>query len=870
MSKTTPMMEQYLSIKRQHQDAILFFRMGDFYETFYEDAHTASKVLGVALTSRSQGTQGRIPLAGIPHHALDTYLSKLLKAGHKVAICEQVEDPKKAKGIVKREVVEVVTPGTALSDGVLKENTNNYLVGICSDAKRYGFATVDISTGEFTVTELKAEDLHDELQRVGPTEIVVPETWFRHNGHIITERFPQLTVSPRDDWTFTYDYARERLLAHFQVHSLRGFGCEELSVGLSAAGAILVYLQETQKGSLSHIRSLAPYAHSEYMVLDAATQRNLELLTSLTGERHGTLLGIFDRTKTPMGARLVRRWLQKPLRSVDGIRSRLDAVEYLVDTGDVRKHLIRLMGLCGDLERLIAKVCTGRANARDIVNLKDSLKIVPELRLVASQARGPLFEQVRDHLKEVGDIVDVIEKTLVDDPPLSLTDGGIIRQGHHSELDELRAIRFHAKDWIAQLQGKERERTKIASLKVLYNRVFGYYIEVTKPNLSKVPEDYVRKQTLVNAERFITPELKEYETKVLGAEERINDLEYELFVSVREQVANQSERIQDVAKAIALSDVLGTVAEVAVAHGYCKPEIHDGPEIDIRDGRHPVVERLLVGETFVPNDTHISTEHEQILVITGPNMAGKSTYLRQVALIVLMAQVGSYVPAKEASIGVVDRIFTRVGATDRLVQGESTFLVEMNEAANILHNATPQSLIILDEIGRGTSTFDGLSIAWAVTEYLHKNPRVAAKTLFATHYHELTELERILPRVKNYNIAVKEWGDGVVFLRKIVEGGCDRSYGIQVARLAGFPPEVIERAKEVLSNLEENELTPNRIPKIAKGAHAPDIVGSEQFDLFASYDSPLLKELEDLDISKITPLEALTKLHELKEKLKRQ
>ncbi|MFQ6092115.1 MAG: DNA mismatch repair protein MutS, partial [bacterium] len=537
MSKPTPMMEQYMSIKRQHQGAILFFRMGDFYETFYEDAEVAAKVLGVALTSRSQGSSGRVPLAGIPHHALDTYLSKLLKAGYKVAICEQVEDPKKARGIVKREVVEVVTPGTALSDRLLKEETNNYLAGIYKDTGGYGFSAVDLSTGEFTVTELDEEQLLDELQRVNPAEIVVPETWFREEGNLIGERFPQLTVSPCDDWIFASDYARERLLVHFGTHSLKGFGCEELTGGLCAAGAVLNYLQQTQKGPLTHIRNLVPYTSSESMIVDPSTQENLELTTSLAGDRRGTLLAILDRTRTPMGARLLRGWLQKPLLKVEEIRSRLDAVEELVTNSSLRGGLIDPLKRCGDLERLTAKVCTARANARDLVNLKESLKAVPGLRQAASQGSSNLFAGLHAGLEEVGDIVEAIEQTIVDDPPLSLTEGGLIRQGYHAELDELMTLRLDAKDWIAGLQQKERDRTKIASLKVLYNKVFGYYIEVTKPNLPKVPEDYIRKQTLVNAERFITPELKEYEAKVLGAEERIGALEYELFVRVRGEVA---------------------------------------------------------------------------------------------------------------------------------------------------------------------------------------------------------------------------------------------------------------------------------------------------------------------------------------------
>lgn len=1293
MANVTSMIEQYLKIKARHQDAILLFRMGDFYEMFYDDAKLASEVLGLTLTSREHGRSEEVPLAGIPHHAVEAYLAKLVKAGYKVAICEQVEDPKKAKGIVRREVVEVVTPGTTLSEAVLDERQNNYLVGICQDSFRYGFSVVDLSTGEFSVTELDERGLMDELERLRPAEAVVPADWFEENGTLLSSRFPNLTISRGEDWTFAYDYAYETLREHFGTLSLKGFGCEGLTGGIRAAGAILTYLKETKQGALPHISKLSHRSTSDFMVIDATTQRNLELTTTIQGEgRGGSLLSILDRTKTPMGGRLLRSWLQKPLLKIPEIEARLDGVEELCSDSSLRNLIREELRPVGDLERLVAKVCCGRANARDLVALKGSLKAAPRLREALAEAGASLLRRLREELVATEDLVAKIEEAIVAQPPLSLTEGGIIRPGYDPRLDELWEISRGGKDWIAKLQQRERERTGIASLKVGYNKVFGYYIEVTRPNLDRVPANYIRKQTMVNAERFITPELKEYEARVLGAEEQIGDLEYELFIQLRDEVAAEAARIQAVARAMAQLDVLAGLADIAIAYEYRRPEVNDSDRILITDGRHPVVERLLSGEPFVPNDTKIDNEDDQILIITGPNMSGKcltgdtviidaktgcphtltelhttgrgiavpslahdgcltvahtsppwsngirqtfkltlangatikatanhrfltvsgwcelaalkpgdyiatpgrlnyagqmevgdaelkilgymlgdgdcagisprfhnnnpqvledfmtalaavgtnpherlvkhgnhfsvstgsrrrddwwqynsnpvksllrqyglngvtaatkfipqrlfqmsspqirtflgalyatdgyfstrtdrpnaeigytsksrqlvqgiqtlllrlglpatvfskkvnyrsrqlvyfnvtirdlhsciefcnqiqvpgkraaqehilawqrhlgrayrpidrlppevtdlvwhrlgregrsalpnplrgrldaawrkrlrlsrqtlaeicsywplpdleyllcqeviwtkirtiepdliqevydlevpetaclvanniithnSTYLRQVGLIVLMAQMGSFVPAKEAHIGVVHRIFTRVGASDSIAGGESTFLVEMNETANIIHNATPKSLVLLDEIGRGTSTFDGLSIAWAVTEYVHNNPRTAAKTLFATHYHELTELELILPRVKNYNVAVREWGDEVVFLRKIVEGGCDHSYGIQVARLAGLPKDVIERAKEVLANLEESELTPDRVPKLAKGKRAPKFEQTDQLDLFSPPEHLLLEELKGLDISSMTPLEALNKLDEWKGK----
>lgn len=868
MADLTPIMEQYLRIKAKYRDAVLFFRIGDFYEMFYEDAKLASEVLGLTLTSREHGKSEKVPLAGIPHHSLETYLARLIRAGYKVAICEQVEDPRSTKGLVRREVVEVVTPGTALSETLLEDKQNNYLVSICQDGASYGFSVVDLSTGEFLVTELDQENLLNELEQLRPAEVVVPANWLSEDRTVPLGHFPNLTISRGEDWTFSYDYAYETLKNHFGTASLKGFGCEDLTLGIRAAGAVLNYLKETKKGTLPHISRICRYSTADFMVIDATTQRNLELITTLQGEsRKGTLLSILDRTRTAMGGRLLRNWLLKPLIRVPKIEARLDAVEELYSDSSLRNQVREELKSVGDLERLVARVSCGRATPRELVALKQSVKVVPRLREVLAEVKSSLLLQLRGELVETDDLVTKIGEALVDDPPSSLTEGGIIRPGYDPYLDQLREISRGGKDWIARLQQKERERTGIVSLKVGYNKVFGYYIEVTRPNLNRVPPDYIRKQTIVNAERFITPELKEYEARVLSAEEQICDLEYELFLRLREEVARETPRIQAVARAMAQLDVLASLAEVAVAYEYRRPWVDEGDSILITDGRHPVVERLLSGEPFVPNDTKLDNQTDQILIITGPNMAGKSTYLRQVGLIVLLAQMGSFVPAREAHIGVVDRIFTRVGASDSIAGGESTFLVEMNETANIIHNATPRSLVLLDEIGRGTSTFDGLSIAWAVTEYLHDHPRVAAKTLFATHYHELTELEFILPRVKNYNVAVQEWEDEVVFLRKIVQGGCDHSYGIQVARLAGLPQEVVERAKEVLANLEENELTPNRVPRIARGKRAPKFKQTGQLELFAPTEQMIAEELRHLNLSCMTPLEALNKLDEWQKKL---
>lgn len=865
MAENTPLMEQYWSVKNQHKNEILFFRMGDFYELFYDDARTASKVLGLTLTSRGHGASGDVPLAGFPHHALDGYLAKMIRAGYKVAICDQVEDPKKAKKLVKREVTEIVTPGTILTDNLLDSKKNNYLVGLFFRKNTCGFSKVDLSTGEFVVAEFPLSSMEEEVLNARPSEVVLSEDqvdyFKKHVRNILG-----FTITPLEDWLFSRQYAYETLVDHFKTSSLKGFGIDSLSEGISVAGAVLHYLKENQRNELNHIRKIRLYNPGEFMILDPATLRNLEILETLSnGGREGSLFSVIDRTTTSMGGRLLRQWVQNPLRDVRKIQERLDGVEELLNHSKVRQKLESILKEINDLERLVSRASTHRANAKDLVAIRFSLEALPEIQEALSGLEALAFKKIREGLNPLPELTENLAKALTDNPPLAVTDGGIIRKGYNRELDDLREISSSGKKWIANLRNLERERTGITSLKIGYNKVFGYYIEVTKPHLSKVPDEYIRKQTLVNAERFITPELKEYEEKIVGAEEKMASLEYELFDNLRVKVAQQAEIIQRNAQLIAELDTLLSLATVAEIQKYKKPTINDSDRIVIRNGRHPVVETLLpIGETFIPNDTELSNDDNQILVITGPNMAGKSTYIRQVGLIVLLAQMGSFVPADSAEIGVVDRIFTRVGASDNLAGGESTFLVEMNEMANILNNATSKSLLLLDEIGRGTSTFDGLSIAWSIVEFLHNTPKVAAKTLFATHYHELTELELILPRVKNYNVSVKEWGDKIIFLRKIIPGGSDQSYGIQVARLAGLPKEVISRAKEVLTNLESDVLTPNREPKIARHQRASAQNSALQMDLFETKNREIKSALQSIDVNQLTPLEALLKLNELK------
>ncbi len=869
MAGMTPLMRQYTRIKAQYEHAILFFRMGDFYEMFNEDATVASRVLQIALTKRGKSEGTDIPLCGFPHHAVEPYIAKLIRQGYTVAVCEQVEDPKKAKGIVKREVIRVVTPGTVLEEGMLEARENHFLAAWVAGNGGVGLSLLDLSTGEFLLTENQGGNpgqfLLNRFGTFEPREMVVPED-LRDSPLLreIAREYPALPVQYMDGWAFEAGEAYRKLTGHFRTASLEGFGCTEAGPGVAAAGALLRYVEETQKGAVPHIRGLRTLREEDRMFLDASTVRNLELVrSSVDGGKRGSLLGVVDQTQTAMGGRALRSYLLSPLVDRDAIVVRQDAVAALFETPSVLDDLREDLERVYDVERLIGRVTLGVAGPRDLIALSGSLAVLPEIRSRIRDVEVSLLMTLQGQIDELQDVCRLIEEAIFEDPPLTLRDGRVIRDGYSEELDELRGIGREGKSWIARLENRERERTGIGNLKVKYNKVFGYYLEVTKANLGNVPDDYIRKQTLVNAERFITPELKEYEAKVLGAEDRIVELEGELFQRVREAVGTEAARVQKTAAALAELDVLGALARVALDHRYVRPRVSEGNRLVIREGRHPVLEALEGAEPFVPNDTLLDTDDNRLLIITGPNMAGKSTYMRQVALIVLMGQMGGFVPAGEAEIGLVDRIFTRVGASDALVRGQSTFMVEMNETANILHHATEKSLIILDEIGRGTSTFDGISIAWAVGEFLHNQTK--ARTLFATHYHELTELALTLPGVRNCNIAVKEWNDEVIFLRKIVEGGADKSYGIQVARLAGLPPTVIDRARQVLDNLEKHELDEAGEPVIA---HSDETVRyAPQLDLFAAGLHPVLQDILQLDVHNMTPLDALSRIAALKKRL---
>lgn len=879
----TPLMRQYYKIKSRHPQAILLFRMGDFYETFGEDAVTASNVLGITLTKRSNGQAKDVPLAGFPHHALDNYLPKLVRAGLRVAVCEQLEDPKYARKIVKRDVVEVVTPGVSFHDHLLNPKRSNYLAAIHWGTSRgdkdwVGVAFLDVSTGEFAMTEEPVSKLEELLQTIAPSEVIIDK---RRQDNLQGIRRQDYVVTPQEDWVFGYDFAYETLLRHFKTHSLKGFGVEELKLGLVAAGAALFYLSETQKGKLPHIHRVTRYASDQYMALDPQTKRNLELVASMqSGGHEGTLVQILDETLTPMGGRLLRKWLVRPLRQVENITKRLSAVESLFKSSRLRENARSELREVGDLERLAAKVCTGRASPRDLIHVKLSLKQIPAIKALFREEPCETLHRLADNLTLCPDIVQRIEEALVDEPPATTNVGGMIRDGYHAELDELRVLARSGKEWVANMQKKEAERTGISSLKVGFNKVFGYYLEVTNVHKDKVPDDFIRKQTLVNSERYITPELKEYEEKILSAEEKIASLEAELFNELRMVVAEETTALQLNASLLAMLDCFCCLAEVAERYGYTRPDVHAGRDLVIDDGRHPVVERTLPpGEPFIPNSVALDPESEQIFIITGPNMAGKSVVLRHVGLIVLLAQVGSFVPAASARVGVVDRIFTRVGASDNLAAGESTFLVEMNETANILNNATPQSLILLDEVGRGTSTFDGLSIAWALVEFLHENPSIAARTLFATHYHELNELAERYPRVRNYRIQVQEHNGKVIFLRKLISGGADHSYGIEVAKMAGLPEPVIQRARAILHQLESQHLVVEGEPSEAGGdgvtaratRQAVPLLPQDtlQMSLFnVTAPDPLaleiMSKLESVDPNRMTPIEALLLLAELK------
>ena len=812
--KLTPMMKQYQRVKSEiPADAVLMFRLGDFYEMFFDDARTAAPVLEVVLTKR-----GGVPMCGIPYHALESYLPKLLEAGIKVAIAEQMEDPKQAKGIVKREITRVITPGTVMDNCVLAQNENNFLAAFVCVKGRYGLSCLDISTGDFRVTELESlEELETELHRLQVRECVVPEKMSENQSQEMPDPGKKYTLTTVDDWIFAYDNAAERLKRHFAVATLDGFGCRELRLGVAAAGAVLYYASENLRHEASHIRRLKTYVNQEHMVLDQISQRNLELVTPLTGNgREGTLISVLDKTATPMGARLLRDWLMRPLFNRDKIVARLDVVGVFCDDPLTMAEIRELTGAIRDLERITARLTVGSANARDLQVLAAGLAMIPELKNLLAIFDIPLLCELRSKLHGHPELVEEIQKAIADDPSLSLSDGGIIRDGYHEVLDSFRQASTEGKNWLAKLQAQEVERTGIKSLKVRFNKVFGYYIEVSKSNLANVPEDYIRKQTLVNAERFITPELKEIENKILGADDKAKALEYEIFQGLREKTLQFTDYIQESAAALAAIDVLTALAENARIHGYCRPLMVDDNRINIKAGRHPVLDASMQDESFVPNDVLLDGIENRMMIITGPNMAGKSTYIRQVALLVIMAQIGSFIPAEKAEIGLVDRVFTRIGAADDISRGQSTFMVEMVETANILNHAGPSSLVILDEIGRGTSTFDGLSIAWAVAEFLHNNPASRAMTMFATHYHELTELAITCPGVKNYNVAVREYGDQIIFLRQIIPGGTDKSYGIHVAKLAGLPESVVARANEILENLENSAIGEAGLPVLSR------------------------------------------------------
>ncbi|MCK4577059.1 DNA mismatch repair protein MutS [candidate division WOR-3 bacterium] len=860
MQKITPLLKQYFKVKSEYEDSILLFRMGDFYETFFKDAEIASSVLNIALTSRAHGKDNRIPLAGIPVKAADNYITKLIKAGLKVAICEQLEDPALAKGIVKRDVVEVITPGTVTNPNILDSGKNIFLAAISSDGKgKFGLSYCDLSTGDFFIEELSFNEILDELKRIEPGELLVSE----NDDYPF---FDEFILTPLSEIEFQYGYALEKLKEHFNVKTLDGFGVEELNLGISAAGAILNYLNSTQKRKLKHIKKLMRSDLSNMLILDNSTVRNLELIKRFDGTTEGTLFSVLNETVTPMGTRYLRMTLLKPFYKLKNIKERLSAVDELYKKNLKVKTIRKILKSVSDIERLIVRIATERANARDLIQLKDSLSKIPTVKEEIREFSSEILEQIKKEMIDFSDVVKLISNAIVDSPPLKITEGGMIKDGFNEELDKTRDIVAKGKDWIVNLEREERDKTNITSLKVRYNSVFGYFIEVTKSNLKHVPDNYIRKQTLSNCERFITPELKEYETKVLGSEEKIKSMEYNIFSEIRTKVSQRVEEIQNTAKAIALLDLLLCFAFLSIRNKYSKPTVNNSDEIFISEGRHPVVETMIEKETFIPNDSYLDGNGNQILIITGPNMSGKSTYLRQVGLIIIMAQMGCFVPVKEAKIGVVDRVFTRIGASDDLSRGVSTFLAEMIETANILNNATKKSLVILDEVGRGTSTFDGLSIAWSVCEFLHNNPTVHPKTLFATHYHELTELEEILRGVKNYNVSVKRWEDKIIFLRKVVPGGADESYGVDVARLAGLPKQVINRAREILFELEEKEMK-DLSKKRKVLAQNGILTKEEQLSLFSPPENIIYEELKNLDITALTPIDALNLLNEWKKRL---
>lgn len=880
MAELTPMMKQYMETKSQYPDCILFYRLGDFYEMFFDDALTASRELEITLTGKNCGQEERAPMCGVPYHAVESYLNKLVSKGYKVAICEQLEDPKTAKGIVKRDVVRIVTPGTNLDTQALDETRNNYIMCIVYIADRYGVSVSDITTGDYFVTEIPdSAKLMDEICRFSPSEIICNEAFYMSGMDLdgMRDRLG-ITIYSLDSWYFDDAVCRQKLLEHFKVTSFAGLGLADYDCGIISAGALLQYLLETQKNSLSNLTHITPYAAGRYMMLDSSTRRNLELCETLREkQKRGSLLWVLDKTKTAMGARTLRKYVEQPLIDKKEIEKRLDAVAELKDQAISREEIREYLSPVYDLERLITRIAYGTANPRDLTAFRSSLEMLPHIRYILEEMESELLKNIHDDMDALEDLCTLVKDAIREDPPIAMKEGNIIRDGYNEEVDKLRRAKSDGKDWLAKLENDEREKTGIKNLRIKYNKVFGYYLEVTNSYKDMVPDYYTRKQTLANAERYITPELKELEDMILGAEDKLYALEYELYSQVRDTIASEIERIQKTAKAVAALDAFASLAVVAERNNYTRPKINEKGVIDIKEGRHPVVERMIPNDMFIANDTYLDDKKHRISIITGPNMAGKSTYMRQTALIALMAQIGSFVPAKSADIALSDRIFTRVGASDDLASGQSTFMVEMTEVANILRNATSKSLLILDEIGRGTSTFDGLSIAWAVVEYISDSRLLGAKTLFATHYHELTELEGKISNVNNYCIAVKEKGDDIVFLRKIVKGGADKSYGIQVAKLAGVPDLVIDRAKEIVEELAEGDITA-RVSEIAvreKSAKKKpkvkkyDEVDMAQMSLFDTVkDDDVLEELKNLDVGNMTPIDALNTIYRLQNKLK--
>ena len=869
MAEFSPMMQHYLETKKQYKDCVLFYRLGDFYEMFFEDAEIVSRELELTLTGKDCGQEKRAPMSGIPYHAVDSYIAKLIEKGYKVAICEQVEDPKQAKGIVKREVIRVVTPGTVIESNLLEEKKNNYIMAIYKSGLYFGISVCDISTGEFLATQIVEHNnfarLLDEISRYSPAEIIVSDMMFNSKTEIekIKERF-ETYISKESEESFDGEY--ELLSGMYNIIDDKNEKIKNLSdkkLAIYAINALLKYLEDTQKTSLDHINTIKIYNTTRYMALDINARRNLEITEKMRDKsKKGTLLWVLDKTSTSMGGRLLRRWLNDPLIDRKEINDRLDAVEELKDSIILRGDVVEALKKVYDIERLAGKISYGNANGRDMISLKNSVKQLPEIKKVLSTTGAGLLKEIYENIDTLNDIYEIIEKSIVDEPPIGVKDGGIIKIGYDPEIDKLKLATTEGKKWILELEAKEREQTGIKGLKVGFNKVFGYFIEVTKSNLSMVPDRYVRKQTLTNCERYITEELKNLENQILGAEERVVTLEYNAFCEIRSSIEKQIQRIQKTATLVSTLDVLVSFATVAEDMNYVKPEVDNGGVIDIKEGRHPVIEKMISNSNFVPNDTYLDEEGNRLAIITGPNMAGKSTYMRQVALITLMAQVGSFVPASYAKIGVVDKIFTRVGATDDLSMGQSTFMVEMMEVATILKEATKNSLVILDEIGRGTSTYDGLSIAWAVAEFIADKEKCGAKTLFATHYHELTELENKVEGVKNYSIAVKEKGEDIIFLRKIVDGGTDESYGVHVARLAGVPQVVTKKANEILQSLERRNVLNNKIIE-----QTPKKESADQIDMYNYKIAEVAHEIDRIDFNQLTPIDALNTLVKIKEKL---